>query len=131
MTRPDAKRARAANCGPGNCAPQLGRLEHKLPPNVSHRWRRVTFILATGDRFMQAMEINDLFEQESLAGRLYAKLKEMGIPVEWEWFISEDGLDYVVDLASPLEDGWLPVNFGDRTRPTDGLRFAAQAEPEA
>ncbi|MEJ2365600.1 MAG: hypothetical protein P8017_13155 [Deltaproteobacteria bacterium] len=26
-------------------------LEHKLPPIVSTRWRRITFILTTGDRF--------------------------------------------------------------------------------
>ena len=28
---------------------QLGPLEHKLPPIVAHRWRRVTFIATTGD----------------------------------------------------------------------------------
>jgi hypothetical protein len=60
---------------------QLGPLEHKLPPIVSHRWRRVTFIVTSGDRFMNALEINDLFEQESPAGQLYVKLKEMGIAV--------------------------------------------------
>jgi hypothetical protein len=47
----------------------------------------VTFIVTTGDRFMQALEINDHFEQESPAGRLYVKLKEMSIQVEREWWI--------------------------------------------
>jgi hypothetical protein len=55
---------------------QLGPLQHKLSPIVSARWRRITFIVTTGDRFMQAAEINDLFEQESPAGRLYVKLCE-------------------------------------------------------
>jgi hypothetical protein len=49
---------------------QLGPLEHKLPPIVANRWRRVTFIVTSGDRFMNAHEINDLFEQESPAGQL-------------------------------------------------------------
>jgi hypothetical protein len=35
---------------------------------------------------MNALEINDLFGVESLAGRLYVKLKEMGIQVEREWW---------------------------------------------
>jgi hypothetical protein len=33
---------------------------------------------------MNALEINGLFEQESPASQLYVRLKEMGLPVEWE-----------------------------------------------
>jgi hypothetical protein len=110
---------------------QLGRLEHKIPPIVSTSWRRITFIVTTGDRFMNAFEINDLFEQESPAGRLYVKLKEMGVPVEREWWFDEEGTAYIVDLALPIADGWLPVTFGERPGPFGGLRFAAEAEPEA
>ncbi len=40
---------------------------------------------------MQAVEINDLFEQESPAGRLYVKLREMGLEVEREWMMNEAG----------------------------------------
>ena len=54
---------------------QLGPLERKLPPIVSTRWRRVTFIVTSGDRFMQAVEINDLFEQKSPVGQLYVRFK--------------------------------------------------------
>ena len=39
---------------------QLGPLGYKLPPIVAHRWRRVTFILTTGDRLMEAVEIIDV-----------------------------------------------------------------------
>jgi hypothetical protein len=91
---------------------QLGPLEHRLPPIVSHRWRRVTFIVTSGDRFMNALEINDLFEQESPAGQLFVRLKELGIQVEREWWIDEEGTAYVVDLALPIEDSWLTVTFG-------------------
>jgi hypothetical protein len=109
---------------------QLGPLEHKLSPIVANRWRRVTFIVTSGDRFMNALEINDLFEQESPVGQLYVRLKEMGIAVEREWWIDEEGIAYVVDLALPIEGGWLPVIFGDRPGPAGGLRFAAESEPE-
>ncbi len=124
-SEPDHPRARA-----WYYALQLGPFEHKLSPIVGTRWRRVTFIVTTGDRFMSAHEINDLFEQESPAGQLYVKLKEMGILVEREWWIDEEGSAYIVDLALPMEEGWLIVTFGDRPSPAYGLRFAAMTEPE-
>jgi hypothetical protein len=80
---------------------------------------------------MNTVEINDLFEQERPAGRLYVKLREMGIPVEREWWINEERMAYIADLALPIEDGWLPVSFGDRPGPASGFRFAAEAEPGA
>ncbi len=80
---------------------------------------------------MEAVEINDLFGRESSAGRLYVRLKEMGIQVEREWWIDEEGTAYVVDLALPMEDDWLPVSLGDRPGPAGGLRFPAEAEPVA
>jgi hypothetical protein len=110
---------------------QLGPLEHKLPPIVAHRWRRVTFIVTSGDRFMNAVEINDVFEQESPVGQLYVRLKELGITVEREGWIDEEGTAYRVDLALPIEDGWLPVTFGERPGPAGVLRFATEAEPDA
>jgi hypothetical protein len=103
---------------------QLGPLEHKLPPIVANRRRRVTFIVTSGDRFMEALEINDLFVQESPVGQLYVRLKELGIAVEREWWIDEEGIAYIVDLA-------LPVTFGDRPSPEGGLRFDAGTEPGA
>ena len=54
----------------------LGPLRHKLPPIVSTKWKRITFILTTGDRFERALEINDLFQRESSSGRQYVTLKE-------------------------------------------------------
>jgi hypothetical protein len=58
-------------------------------------------------------------------------VKEMGIAVEREWWIDEEGTAYIVDLALPVGDGWLPVTFGDRPGPAGGLRFAADAAPDA
>lgn len=107
---------------------QLGPLQHKIPPIISTRWRRITFIVTMGDRFMQAVEINDLFERESPAGQLYVQLKEMGISVEREWLIREAGVDYVADLALPIGDEWLPVTIGDRPAPSQGLHLTGDAE---
>lgn len=80
---------------------------------------------------MDAVEINDLFKQESPAGRLYVKSKELGIRAEREWWIDEEGTAYLVGLAPPVEDGWLPVTFGDRPGPVVSLRFAAGSELDA
>jgi hypothetical protein len=88
-------------------------------------------IITSGDRFTNALEINDLCEGESPVGQLYVRLKELGIAVEREWWIDEEGTAYVVDLALPVENGWLPVAFGDRPGPTGGLRLIAEAGPEA
>jgi hypothetical protein len=52
----------------------------------------VTFIVTSGERFSNAVEINDLFVQESPVGQLYVRLKELGIPVEREWWIDEEGI---------------------------------------
>ena len=76
-----------------------GPLEHKLPPIVSNRWRWVTFTVTSGDRFMNALEINDLFEQESPVGQLFVKLKELSIMVEREWWIDEEGITYIAGLG--------------------------------
>jgi hypothetical protein len=60
---------------------------------------------------MHAAEINDLFEQESPAGRLYVKLREMGLEVEREWMVNEAGTKYTVDLALPQAGGCEGGNF--------------------
>ena len=49
---------------------------------------------------------------------------------EW-WWINEEGTTYVVDLALPVGDDWLPVTFGDRSGPEGGVHFAPGAEPDA
>ena len=55
---------------------QIGPLQHKIPPLVSTRWRRLTFIVASGDRFAHAAEVSQLLDPEDPAGRLYVKLRE-------------------------------------------------------
>jgi hypothetical protein len=109
---------------------QLGELNHKLPPIISHNWRRITFITTSGDRFENAEEINDLFERDSPVGRLYVTLKEAGFHPERNWPLRENGLTYQVDLAIPLNQSqWLPIMFSPATPvPTNALCFAPDSE---
>jgi hypothetical protein len=106
---------------------EIGSLRHKIPPIISYNWRRITFIVTTGDRFEGAEEINDLFEDESPAGRLYVTLKEEGFHPERDWPLKEDGVSYRVDLAVPLGNNqWLPVVFTPAQTtpiPSNSLRF--------
>lgn len=55
---------------------ELGQLHHKLPPIVADKWRRITFIMTTGDRFEAAEEIKDLFADQSPTGQPFVVLKE-------------------------------------------------------
>ena len=43
---------------------------------MADRWRRVTFIFTTGDRFEAATEIGDLLKDESPGGYPFVTLKE-------------------------------------------------------
>ncbi|MBE7473281.1 MAG: hypothetical protein DPW09_35070 [Anaerolineae bacterium] len=111
----------------------IGALQYKLPPIVSHNWRRITFIVTSGDRFEAAEEINDLFEHKSPAGRLYVTLREAGFHPERDWPLRERGVTYRVDLALPLDNkqGWLPIVLAapDLPAPPQALRFAPDSDP--
>lgn len=111
---------------------QLGPLQHKLPPIVADAWRRITFLVTTGDRFETAEEINDLFETKSPAGRLYVTLKEAGFHPERDWPLKESGVTYQVDLALPLgEHKWLPIVIApaDTPTPANTLHFTPDTDP--
>jgi hypothetical protein len=55
---------------------ELGLLHHKIPPIVSERRRRISFIFTTGDRFEAATEMGDLLKDESPEGYQFVTLKE-------------------------------------------------------
>lgn len=85
---------------------QLGPLRRKDPPIISVRWRRITFIQTTWDRFVGAREINDLFTTDNqFVDRIYHALKRRGIQPERAVSIREKGTDYTVDLLIPCQDG--------------------------
>ncbi len=55
---------------------ELGPLQHRLPPIVAGKWRRVTFIFTTGDRFEAAEELGDLLLDAGAGGAPFVTLKE-------------------------------------------------------
>ena len=98
---------------------QLGALQKRDPPIVSQRWRRITFLHTTWDRFDAAQEINDLFvEGGEFVDRLYHALRDSGLSPEREYPIREAGVEYVAALALPCRDGvvTLDVSGGEPER---------------
>ncbi len=100
---------------------QLGPLEQLEPPIVSLRWRRITFIETTWDRFQMAQEINELYA--SGADGLFVTLKELGMAPEREFPLRESGGEYVVDFAIPCRDGTVAIVMDDRPGPPEALRL--------
>ncbi len=85
---------------------QLGPLQRLPEPIMSLRWRRLTFIHTTWDRFQDAAEINDLFvDGDPYVDRLYATLKERGVQAERNYRVKEAPADYYLPLAVPCRDG--------------------------
>lgn len=105
---------------------QIGPLIRRDPPIPSLRWRRVTFIESTWDRFTAAEEINDLYV--SGADGLYVTLKESGFFPEVDYLIREGESEYTVDLAVPCLDGVVAVVLGGGPAPSHALRAA---DPDA
>ena len=105
---------------------QIGPLLRRDPPIPSLRWRRVTFIESTWDRFTAAEEINDLYV--SGADGLYVTLKESGFFPEVDYLIREGDSEYHVDLAVPCRQGVVSVVLGDGPAPAGALR---DADPDA
>jgi hypothetical protein len=102
---------------------QLGPLFKREPPIVSLRWRRVTFIHTTWDRFQAAEELNDLFvEGDEFVDRLYHALREADMAPERCYPVQEAGVEYIVNLAVPCREGVLAVAVSADDLATKSLR---------
>jgi hypothetical protein len=55
---------------------QLGPLQRLVRPIPSLKWRRISFIETTGDRFLNALEISELVETRSGADRFLQLMEE-------------------------------------------------------
>jgi hypothetical protein len=83
---------------------QLGPLQQLARPIISLRWRRVTFIHTTWDRFRDANEINDLFvEGDPYVDRLYATLREREGQGERRYQTGEQGSEEAEENPPSLE----------------------------
>lgn len=88
----------------------LGPLQELERPIISLRWRRITFMHTTWDRFVEAREINDLLiEGGAYVDRLFATLKDKGVRVERNYSIKEDDTNYVVPLSVFYQDNRIDI----------------------
>jgi hypothetical protein len=109
---------------------QLGPLRQKEPAIVSLRWRRITFIQTTWDRFVAAREINDLFVTgDQFVDRVYHALKNRGIQPERLVDIRESGTTYTVDLVIPCKRGSVLLS-GDAKHPRQAIILAGNEESD-
>lgn len=99
---------------------QIGPLIRREPPIPSLRWRRITFIETTWDRFNAAEEINDLYM--SGTDGLYVTLKESGFFPEREYLLREGDATYVADVAIPCREGLVAVVLNQRPAPANAIR---------
>lgn len=98
---------------------QLGPLLRLERPIPSLRWRRITFLETSWDRFLAAQEINDLYA--SGADGLFVTLKEAGFWPERELALREGETGYTVDLAILCREGLVAICLGDRPAPPGAL----------
>lgn len=88
----------------------LGPIKQLEQPIVSLRWRRITFMHSTWDRFQDAREINDLFIiGGEYVDRLYATLKERGLRVERNYGVKEEEAEYVAPLTVFCRGGQIDI----------------------
>lgn len=94
---------------------QLGPLKYKEPPIISMRWRRITFIQTTWDRFVEAREVNDLFRTDDhLVDRLYHILRDQGLQPEREIQVKEGRERFTVDMLIPCKDGAVMISSQEK-----------------
>jgi len=106
---------------------QLAPLKQKHPPIVSLRWRRITFIQTSWERFMVAREVNDLFRDDNiLVEQLYHTLKGMRIYTERAVEVQEGEAKYTVDLLIPCKHGAVMLS-ANPSCPSKSLKLVADA----
>ena len=97
----------------------------RLPePIISLRWRRIVFIPTTWEKFINAVEINDLYDESSLEDPLWAEFKRLQIKAERQELVTAKARNYFLDFAIYCETGKMDVE-------TDGDVWHANPERAA
>jgi very-short-patch-repair endonuclease len=102
----------------------LGEIEKMPAPILSRRWRRIIFIPTTWDKFINAAEINDLYDESPLEDRMWAELKRHKIEAERQEFITVKQQNYFLDFAIYCDKANIDVE-------TDGDTWHANPEKAA
>jgi hypothetical protein len=95
---------------------ELGPLLALPRPIVSRAGRRLLFVWTTGDRFLRAVELNDLLGRSDADDALWDALKESNIPAQRRVTVHDARLRYRVDFWIPCARGDLAIALADRPR---------------
>lgn len=111
---------------------QLGPLIALPRPIVSRAGRRLLFIWTTGDKFLRAVEINDLLGRSDADDALWDALKAAQIPAERQVLVRDARSRYRVDYWIPCARGHVAVLLSDaphrlpKGRRTRALQFSGE-----
>ncbi|MCL1469582.1 DUF559 domain-containing protein [Argonema antarcticum] len=96
----------------------LQRLETSI---FSRRSRRIVFIQTTWEKFTNAGEINDLYDESPLEDKLWAEFKQLEINAERQEFVTARNNNYALDFA-------IYCTYGKINIETDGDTWHADKE---
>ena len=85
------------------------KLETLPKPILSRRWRRIVFIQTTYKKILNAVEINDLFDESILEDRLWAEFKRNKIEAERQELVQVKDRFYFLDFAIYCIKGKLDI----------------------
>ena len=111
---------------------QLGQLIALPRPIESRAGRRLLFIWTTGDKFLRAVEINDLLGKSEADDALWSALKQSQIAGERQIIVRDMRARYRVDFWIPCARGNLAIVLADgprrlpRGRGWRALRFSEE-----
>lgn len=100
---------------------EISELEKLDRPILSRRLRRLVFIPTTWEKFVSAVEINDLWDESPLEDRVWAELKRLKISAERQEHVTVQRKSYFLDFAIYCECGKIDIE-------TDGDTWHANKE---
>jgi very-short-patch-repair endonuclease len=106
------------------CKLEISPLMRLPQPIVSKRLRRIPFIPTTWGKFIQAQEINDLWDESPLEDLLWDELKQRKIDAERQEHVKVKENHYMLDFAIYCVDGKINVE-------TDGDTFHTEKDQVA
>lgn len=87
----------------------LGPLQALSKPIFSRRRRRIVFIATTWEKFRNAIELNDLYDESPLENRLWAEFKRLQVSAERQEMVMVNHAKYFLDFAIYCAAGKLNV----------------------
>lgn len=106
----------------------LGPLQKRPQPILSRRYRRLVFIPTTLEKFRQAVEINDLWDESPLEDKLWALFKQTSIRAERQYHLEVGENNYFLDFAIFCNQGNIDVEVDGDTWHTQREQVTADKE---